>query len=195
MLHSTLPVEFLEYEVYEESGFRFQGISVSAFCLLCLHRPGLSLVPQDFYVSLFINILIWWYFVITGNGENYHDVIIAVCCSKHASSQMSLLAPLLHFQHAIYILQFDFASPLHHRFQTDYNFQIVGRDFLRIPSAPPTLNDCLSLRLDCENKKKNYLGRLVFIAQYLHRPLMWYRNHINPVYLLQLVPGTMPACN
>ena len=32
-VYSTLPAEFLEYTVSKESSFRFQGISVSAFCL------------------------------------------------------------------------------------------------------------------------------------------------------------------
>ena len=36
MFYSTLPVQLLEYTVSKENSFRFQGISVSAFCLSCM---------------------------------------------------------------------------------------------------------------------------------------------------------------
>ena len=50
---------------------------------------------------------------------------------------------------------------LNHRLQTDYNFQDLGYDFLQKPSAPPALNEYLSLKLDCdESHKKFYLGSL-----------------------------------
>ena len=36
MFYSTLPVQLLQYTVSKENSFRFQGISVSAFCLSCM---------------------------------------------------------------------------------------------------------------------------------------------------------------
>ena len=36
VFYSTLPVQLLEYTVSTENSFRFQGISVSAFCLSCM---------------------------------------------------------------------------------------------------------------------------------------------------------------
>ena len=89
---------------------------------------------------------------------------------------------------------------LHHRLQTDYNFQDLGYGFLQKPSVPPTLNEYSSLKLDSEKSHKNfYLGCLYFIAQYLHKlqgidvvpgPGCGIVI-INPVSLqLQLVPGS-----
>ena len=83
---------------------------------------------------------------------------------------------------------------LHHRLQSDYNFQDLGCDLLQKLSAPPAFNDFLFLKLDCENKKNNFhLDHLEFIAWYLQRvgdvvsSLL-----INPVsLLLQLVPETI----
>ena len=48
VFYSRLPVEFLEYTVSEESSFRFQGISVSAFCLSCMT----PCTDQDFNLYL-----------------------------------------------------------------------------------------------------------------------------------------------
>ena len=56
---------------------------------------------------------------------------------------------------------------MHHRLQTDHNFQDLGYDFLQKPSA-----EYLYLKLDREKSHKNfYLGCVDLIARYLHKPL------------------------
>ena len=139
---SKLPVEFLKYTVSKESSLRFQGISVSALCLLCMYRPGFSLVPQGFYVLLFMNLLIWGYFVITSNGKSRQHIINAVCCvagslkkGKFITCNKFFVQIVLHHWSACRLhfstSKMPYIVILHHRLKTDYNFQDLGYNFLQ----------------------------------------------------------------
>ena len=70
VFYSMLPVEFLEYTVSKQSSSRFQGISASAFSLLCNHISGLSRPCFHLLFNLGIFYHNW--------QQNHQDVISSV---------------------------------------------------------------------------------------------------------------------